>query len=94
MDTYWQTETGGVDIGPPKGFGFNCLKPGSAKFPMPGIDSLILDENGKEVKEGTKGYLVIKKPWSRMMININKNPEKYKEYFSRFPGFTSLEIMQ
>jgi len=87
VDTYWQTETGSVVIGPPTGFGFNCLKPGSATFPMPGIDPLILDENGKEVKEGTKGYLVIKKPWPGMMININKNPEKYREYFSRFPRF-------
>ncbi len=87
VDTYWQTETGGFVISPAVAFGFESLKAGSATYPMPGIDPVILDENGKEVPTGSKGYLVFKRPWPGLMLTINKDPERFKNvYFSKFPG--------
>jgi len=87
VDTYWQTETGGFVIAPALYFSFNKLKPGSATFPMPGIDPTILDDDGNEVKPNQKGYLVIKRPWPGMMLTILNDPEAYKRiYFSKFPG--------
>ena len=87
VDTYWQTETGGFVIAPALGLGLPPLKPGSATFPMPGIDPVILDENGKEVPSGQKGYIAYRKPWPGMFMTLNNDPERFKEtYFSRFPG--------
>jgi len=87
IDTYWQTETGGFIISPASYFGFDNLKPGSATFPMPGIDPVILDENGNEVEPGNKGFLVIRRPWPGLMLTLNKDPDRYKAvYFSKFPG--------
>ena len=87
VDTYWQTETGGFVIAPALGLGLPPLKPGSATFPMPGIDPVILDENGKEVPSGQKGYIAYRKPWPGMFMTLNNDPERFREtYFSRFPG--------
>lgn len=87
IDTYWQTETGGFVLSPSINLGLVDQKPGSATFPMPGIDPAVLDENGKEVDDGEKGYLVIRKPWPGMMLTVNNDPERYKStYFSKFPG--------
>ena len=84
IDTYWQTETGGFVISPSNGLGLPPLKPGSATFPVPGIDPTILDESGKEVKTGQKGFLVFKKPWPGMFMTLNNDPERYKEvYFKK-----------
>ncbi len=85
IDTYWQTETGGFTIAPSMKLGIPDLKPGSATFPMPGIDPVILDESGKEVKAGEKGYIVLKKPWPGLMLTVNGDPKRYVEtYFSKF----------
>jgi acetyl-CoA synthetase len=85
IDTYWQTETGGFVISPSNGLGLPPLKPGSATFPVPGIDPTILDESGKEVKTGSKGFLVFKKPWPGMFMTLNNDPERYKEvYFKKY----------
>jgi len=87
VDTWWQTETGGFMISPAPGIELVPLKPGSATLPLPGIDADVVDEAGNPVAPGTKGFLVIKKPWPGMMIGIYKDPERYKEtYWSKFKG--------
>ena len=90
VDTWWQTETGGILITPlPSAM---PTKPGSASLPFPGIEPVILDKDGQEVTVNEGGFLCIKKPWPGMMQTIYGDPEKFKElYFSRFPGkyFTS-----
>ncbi len=87
VDTWWQTETGGVMISPVPGIGLVPLKPGSATFPLPGIDADVVDENGRSVSPGVRGYLVIKKPWPGLLMTLYKDPERYKKtYWSRFPN--------
>ncbi len=87
VDTWWQTETGGIMISPCPGVELLPLKPGSATLPLPGIDAEVVDDSGNPVPPDTKGYLVIKKPWPGMLMGIYKNPERYKEtYWSRFKG--------
>jgi acetyl-CoA synthetase len=74
-------------ISPAPGIEMVPLKPGSATFPLPGIDAEVVDENGKPTPPGVRGYLVIKKPWPGMLMTLYKDPERYKQtYWSRFPG--------
>jgi acetyl-CoA synthetase len=87
VDTWWQTETGGIMISPSPGVELLPLKPGSATLPLPGIDAEVVDDSGNPVPPDTKGYLVIKKPWPGMLMGIYKDPERYKEtYWSKFKG--------
>ncbi len=85
LDTWWQTETGGIMISP---LPFaSPLVPGSATLPMPGIDADVVSSNGTSVPADEEGHLVIKKPWPGMFTGIYKDPAKYKSaYFERFPG--------
>ncbi|MDL2313921.1 acetate--CoA ligase, partial [Desulfovibrio sp. OttesenSCG-928-C14] len=86
VDTWWQTETGGIMISP---LPFATpLLPGSATRPLPGIDAEVLTSEGKVAKDGEEGHLVIKKPWPGMFTGVYQDPEKYKSnYFERFPGY-------
>jgi len=87
VDTWWQTETGGIMISPAPGIGLVPLKPGSATYPLPGIDVEVVDEEGKPVPAGVRGYIIIKKPWPGMALTVYKDPERFKEtYWTRFPG--------
>ena len=87
VDTWWQTETGGIMISPAPGIGLVPLKPGSATFPLPGIDVEVVDESGKPVPAGVRGYIIIKKPWPGMALTVYKDPERFKKtYWTRFPG--------
>lgn len=87
VDTWWQTETGGIMISPTPGIEPGPLKPGSAAFPLPGIDAAVVDAEGKEISPGQTGYLVIRKPWPGMLLDIYGDPQRYQEsYWSRFPG--------
>ncbi|MBM4446319.1 MAG: acetate--CoA ligase [Chloroflexi bacterium] len=87
VDTWWQTETGGTMISPTPGIELVPLKPGSATFPLPGVNADIIDESGKSVPAGEKGYLVIKSPWPGMLMGIHGDPQRYQEtYWSKFPG--------
>ncbi|MBI4346940.1 MAG: AMP-binding protein, partial [Elusimicrobia bacterium] len=62
-------------------------KPGSATFPLPGIDAAVVDKAGKPVAAGGGGYLIIRKPWPAMLRTIHGDPERYKsQYFSQVPG--------
>ena len=88
VDTWWQTETGGILISPSPNLGLVPLKPGSATFPLPGIDAKIVNEKGEIVEHGTKGYIVIRKPWPGMLMSLYDDPERYKSvYWSKFPDF-------
>jgi acetyl-CoA synthetase len=87
VDTWWQTETGGIMISPAPGVGLVPLKPGSATYPLPGIDADVVDEEGKSCPPRVRGYLVIRRPWPGMLMTLYKDPERYKKtYWSRFPG--------
>ena len=85
VDTWWQTETGGILISPLPGA--TPLKPGSATKPFFGIAPKIFDDNGKEVPANTLGKLVITQPWPSMMQTIYGNPDRFvAAYFAEFPG--------
>jgi len=87
VDTWWQTETGGIMISPAPGIELVPLKPGSATLPLPGIDAEVVDDTGKPMTPGVKGYLVIRKPWPGMTNGLYQDPDRYKEvYWSRFKG--------
>jgi acetyl-CoA synthetase len=83
VDTWWQTETGGMMISPIPGV--TPLKPGSATKPFPGIQAAIFREDGSEADVNEQGYLVIKKSWPSIGRTVWKNPERYKDtYFGKF----------
>ena len=86
VDTWWQTETGGILMTPLPGA--TPLKPGSATLPFFGIEPVILDEEGKEVEGNpARGYLCIKTAWPGVMRTVYGNHERFREtYFDRFPG--------
>jgi len=85
LDTWWQTETGGIMIAPLAAA--TPMKPGSASFPFFGVDPTVLREDGSAAAPGESGYLVIKKPWPAMLRSVWGRPEAYREiYFSTFPG--------
>jgi acetyl-CoA synthetase len=87
VDTWWQTETGGIMISPSPGIECVPLKPGSATFPLPGVDAEVVGEDGKPVPPEQRGFLVIKRPWPGMLLGIHRAPERYKKaYWARFPG--------
>ena len=85
IDTWWQTETGGMLISPLPGLETIPLKPGSGTFSIPGVNITIVDENGDEVPANTKGYLVINNPWPGMFLTLWDDDEKYKTvYWSKY----------
>ncbi|MCK9420943.1 MAG: acetate--CoA ligase [Nitrospirae bacterium] len=87
VDTWWQTETGGILITPLPGA--MTTKPGSATRPFPGVVPSVVKEDGSPAKANEGGYLVIDKPWPGMLRGTYGDPEnkRIKEvYFSRFPG--------
>ncbi len=85
VDTWWQTETGGVLITPLPGV--TATKPGAAMRAFPGIDADIVAENGTSVGNDAGGYLVIKQPWPGMLRGIWGDDERYRAtYWSRFDG--------
>ncbi len=86
VDTWWQTETGGILITPLPGA--IPTKPGSATLPFPGVEPIILREDGSEAGVNEGGYLCIRRPWPGMMRTVWGDPQRFKEtYFTRFPGY-------
>ncbi|UCE85510.1 MAG: acetate--CoA ligase [Deltaproteobacteria bacterium] len=83
VDTWWQTETGGILITPlPGGV---PTKPGSATKAFPGIDAEVYDEDGKPVKPPNGGFLVLRKPWPGMLRGIWGDPKRFREqYWSKY----------
>jgi acetyl-CoA synthetase len=87
VDTWWQTETGGIMISPTPAIECAPLKPGSATFPLPGILADVVDEKGESMPPEERGLLVIKAPWPGMLLGVYGNPKRYEEsYWSKFPG--------
>ena len=85
IDTWWQTETGGMLISSLPGIETIPLKPGSGTRPIPGVNITVVDENGDEVAPNTKGYLIIRNPWPGMLLTLWNDDEKYKTvYWSKY----------
>lgn len=85
VDTWWQTETGGIMMSPLPGA--IATKPGSCTKPLPGILPAIVDEHDKEVPTDQGGWLTITHPWPGMLRGIWGDMERYKEvYWSKIPG--------
>lgn len=87
VDTWWQTETGGIMISPIAGI--TPLKPTYASLPLPGIQPVLLNAEGKEIIENEQeGFLCIRFPWPSMIRTTYGNHERCKEnYFAPFPGY-------
>jgi acetyl-CoA synthetase len=86
VDTWWQTETGGILITPLPGA--TPTKPGSATLPFFGIEPVILDENGKEQQGAAQGFLAIKSAWPALMRTVYGDHDRFRQtYFERFPGY-------
>jgi len=84
VDTWWQTETGGIMISPLPGA--TTTKPGSATFPLPGVTAELVDDEAQPVPVGG-GYLTLTRPWPGMLRGIWGDPDRYREtYWSRFEG--------
>ena len=83
VDTWWQTETGGIMIAPLPGV--TATKPGSAMTPLPGISATVVNDEGRPGREGRGRVLVIDKPWPGMLRTIFGDDERYRDtYWSRF----------
>ncbi|MDT0341892.1 acetate--CoA ligase [Streptomyces litchfieldiae] len=85
VDTWWQTETGGIMISPLPGV--TAAKPGAAQVPLPGISATVVDDDGAEVANGSGGYLTLTEPWPSMLRTIWGDDQRYLDtYWSRFAG--------
>nr|WP_294514173.1 acetate--CoA ligase [uncultured Rhodopila sp.] len=85
VDTWWQTETGGILISALPGA--TALKPGSATLPLPSVKPLLVDGDGKELTGATEGNLCISDSWPGQMRTVYGDHERFKQtYFSTFPG--------
>ena len=85
VDTWWQTETGGIMISPLPGA--TTTKPGSATFPLPGVSAELRRRRRNAASRSGGGYLTLTRPWPGMLRGIWGDPERFQEtYWSRFPG--------
>jgi acetyl-CoA synthetase len=83
VDTWWQTETGGMMITTLPGVG--TMKPGSAGPPLPGVDAQVVDADGEAVVAGRAGYLTVQKPWPGMLRTLYRNDERFvEEYWAAY----------
>lgn len=86
VDTWWQTETGGILISATPGA--TDLKPGSATRPLPGVQPVLLDDQGNELEGAVSGNLAMKHPWPGQMRSVYGDHKRfYETYFSQFPGY-------
>jgi acetyl-CoA synthetase len=86
VDTWWQTETGGIMITPLPGV--TPTKPGTATLPFFGVDAAIVDRKGNELPLNQGGLLVIRKPWPSMLRGIYNDPDRYvKQYWTEVPPY-------
>jgi len=88
VDTWWQTETGGMMVTTLPGVA--QTKPGSAGPPLPGVDARVVDAAGEEVDPGDAGYLTVQKPWPGMLRTLYRNDERYvEEYWAEYSDVDS-----
>ncbi|SEO40128.1 acetyl-CoA synthetase [Halogranum amylolyticum] len=88
VDTWWQTETGGMMITTLPGVG--TMKPGSAGPPLPGIDATVVDTKGEPVEAGRAGYLTVDEPWPGMLRTLYNNDERFiDEYWREYSDVDS-----
>jgi len=87
VDTWWQTETGGIMVSPQPGIAHIPLKAGSATLPLPGVDADVITEDGRSARPNEKGLMVIRRPWPGELMAIWENPKRFREaYFKKIPG--------
>jgi len=87
IDHMWQTETGGPVFGNPYGLGMLPIKPGSATIPLPGIDAVVLTQDGTPSPTGEKGIMALRRPFPGLIAGLWAEPERYgKDYWERIPG--------
>jgi acetyl-CoA synthetase len=86
VDTWWQTETGGIMISPLAGI--TPLKPGYATLPLPGIQPMLVDAQGNEIQgNGVEGNLCIRFPWPSIIRTTYGNHQRcFENYFAAYPG--------
>ncbi|HEY2523779.1 MAG TPA: acetate--CoA ligase [Candidatus Binataceae bacterium] len=85
VDTWWQTETGGIMIAPMPGA--IAAKPGSATLPIPGVAAEVVTREGKPVAANQGGLLIVRRPWPGMLRTIFRDPDRYRQqYFSQIEG--------
>ncbi len=86
VDTWWQTETGGIMISPLAGITESI--PAYATYPLPGVEAILVNNEGEEISESpAEGYLCLKRPWPGMARTLWGDPQRYREtYFSTYPG--------
>ncbi|MFT4948567.1 MAG: acetyl-CoA synthetase, partial [Natronomonas sp.] len=83
VDTWWQTETGGMMITTPPGV--RNMKPGAAGPPLPGVDVQVVDSEGEAVPAGGAGYLTVQQPWPGMLRTLYRNDERFiEEYWQAY----------
>ncbi|MEE4666670.1 acetate--CoA ligase [Pseudomonas alliivorans] len=86
VDTWWQTETGGIMLTPLTGF--SRIKPGCATAPLFGVQPVLLDEQGKEIEGPGSGLLAIKASWPGQIRSVYGDPQRMIDtYFKPFPGY-------
>ncbi len=86
VDTWWQTETGGILISPLPGA--TDLKPGSATLPLPGVQPALMDANGTVLEGATEGNLVIRDSWPGQMRTVYGDHQRFIDtYFKPYPGY-------
>jgi acetyl-CoA synthetase len=89
VDTWWQTETGGIMVTTLPGA--QQMKPGIAGTPLPGIDVAVLDDEGNEVPNGTQGLLAIRRPWPGMLRTLYRDDDRFVEtYYDKWNRETYL----
>jgi acetyl-CoA synthetase len=89
VDTWWQTETGQILVSPLPGI--TETKPGSATFPLPGVDAVVVDEKSGDEVDGGQGLLILRKPWPGMLRTLFGDDDRYVEtYWSKFGKETYL----
>jgi acetyl-CoA synthetase len=84
VDTWWQTETGGIMITPLPGA--TPTKPGSCTRPLPGIMADVVSRDGKSAGANEGGFLVIRRPWPGMLRTIHGDPPRYEKYWNEIAG--------
>jgi acetyl-CoA synthetase len=85
VDTWWQTETGSIQISPLPGA--TPMKPGSATRPLPGVAARVVNMQGQSVPAGETGYLILEKPWPSMLRTIYGDDERFqRDYWNKIPG--------